>query len=221
MISKVRTISPILRRVRNPFTAPWSMMRMMWKNPRLLGLPVYLEPVAPSCHWFLILFRNNPDTDDCWILLGIFQIQHSPYEHFESSEWLVSAYSRVILLMEEIPVSTDSYPFDVALSWNERSLSFQALLSLWTNCRYGMIWSQTYTFRFPGWPPSQVGCALGTSVHLHNSASRLPMKVESKITFVKVFFQRLMTAFDGREPGIHETLVFLLIELKMLGLFIE
>ena len=102
MISKVRTISPILRRVRNPFTAPWSMMRMMWKNPRLLGLPVYLEPVAPSCHWFLILFRNNPDTDDCWILLGIFQIQHSPYEHFESSEWLVSAYSRVILLMEEI-----------------------------------------------------------------------------------------------------------------------
>ena len=47
------------------------------------------------------------------------------------------------------------------------------------------------------------------------------MKVESKITFVKVFFQRLMTAFDGREPGIHGTLVFLLIELKMFGLFIE
>lgn len=122
--------------------------------------------------------------------------------------WVLESWMMIV-------VSTDSHPFDVALSWNERSLSFQALLSLWTYL-VDMV-SQTYTLRFPGWPPSQVGCALGTSVHLHNSASRLPMKVESKITFVKVFFQRLMTAFDGREPGIHETLFFLLIELNMFG----
>ena len=29
------------------------------ENPCLLGLPVYLEPVAPSCHWFLIFGEQS------------------------------------------------------------------------------------------------------------------------------------------------------------------
>ena len=50
----------------------------------------------------------------------------------------INSRIRVLESWMMIVVSTDSHPFDVALSWNERSLSFQAVLSLWTNCRYGI-----------------------------------------------------------------------------------